>query len=714
MSRFSKLQALLFSLISTFLIVIADTASAQQYKLEEIRNYPFPTALTSSATGSKIAWAFDEQGKRNIYVAEGPDFKARNLTGYLEDDGQEISSLRISNDGKWVIFVRGGDHGSIWNAEDPVNVDSKPEAPKVEIHAIAFDGSVRRKIDEGDQPVISPDGKQIIYMKKASVWSAAIDGSKAEKPLFSARGRINDLQWAPNGSSIAFVSNRLHHAFIGVYNLADGSIRWISPAFHRDRSPRWSPDSRSLVFVRTEGLGGKPDSLLRPVHQPWSIWRANVDKTDAIQLWKSPATLAGNLPATNGGSNLHWAANNRIIFVSAADGWSHLYSLPAWGGSPTLLTPGPFMVEHVSLNADKTEVYFSANTGKDGKDIDRRHIARVPVDRAAMKVLSNGSNLEWTPVATGDGQSLAMISSIGQQPPLPAVIPLNKLDKFSEHLKLIGKTQIPASFPISKMVTPEQVIFLAPDGKKIHAQLFKAATKAGKKPAIVYIHGGPSRQMLLGWNYSEYYANAYAMNQYLASLGFDVLSVNYRMGIGYGDAFQRIGNNGENGAEEYQDIQAAGKWLAAQSGIDASRIGVYGGSYGGYLTNMALAKDSQLFAAGVSIHSLSERTQDSDGSLGPNRYEKAPDYLQAPKVAWESSPIAYMSTWTSPVLLVHGDDDRNVSISHSIDLYRRLTDKGVRTESLVIPDDTHHWMKYENLMKVNLATVDFFLRHLKP
>jgi len=368
----------------------------------------------------------------------------------------------------------------------------------------------------------------------------------------------------------------------------------------------------------------------------------------------------------------------------------------------------------VSLNADKTEVYFSANTGKDIKDIDRRHIAWVPVDRAAMKVLSNGSNLEWTPVTTGDGQSLAMISSIGQQPPLPAVIPLNKLDRFSERLKLIGKAQIPASFPVSKMVIPEQVIFLAPDGKKIHAQLFKAATKSGKKPAIVYIHGGPSRQMLLGWNYSEYYANAYAMNQYLASLGFDVLSVNYRMGIGYGDAFQRMGNNGENGAEEYQDIQAAGKWLATQAGIDGSRIGVYGGSYGGYLTNMALAKDSKLFAAGVSIHSLSERTQDSDGSLGPNRHEKAPDYLQAPKVAWESSPIAHMSTWTSPVLLVHGDDDRNVSFSHSIDLYRRLTDKGVRTESLVIPDDTHHWMKYENLMKVNHAMVDFFIRHLKP
>ena len=687
---------------------------AQPYTLEAIRNYPFPTALTSSAQGSRIAWAMDEQGKRNVYVSEAPEFKARKLTHYMEDDGQEISSLRLSPDGKWVVFVRGGDHGSIWNDEEPVNVNSKAVPPKVEIHSISFDGKLQLKIAAGDEPVISPDGKQLLFIKDALVWIAAIDGSTKAKTLLSPRGRVNELQWSPDGSSFAFANQRQDHAFIGVYKFADSAVTWLAPSFHRDRSPRWSPDGKSLVFVRTEGLGGKPDSLLKPKHHPWSIWKVNLIDQKATQLWKAPATLAGNLPATHGGSNLYWAANNRIIFMSAANGWSHLYSLPVSGAKPTLLTPGNFMVEHVTLNQDKTQIYFSANTGKDQKDLDRRHIASVPVDRAAMKVLSEGPNLEWTPITTGDGKHLAFVTSVGQQPPLPTVIALNKLNKFEHSMKVIAKELIPDSFPTNQLITPEQVIFNAPDGKKIHAQLFRAKGKGGKKPAIVYIHGGPSRQMLLGWNYSEYYSNAYATNQYLASLGFDVLSVNYRMGIGYGDAFQRLGNNGENGAEEYQDIQAAGKWLAAQSDIDAKRIGVYGGSYGGYLTNMALAKDSKLFAAGVSIHSLSERTQDSDGSLGPNRYEKAPDHLEAAKIAWASSPIAYMSTWSAPVLLVHGDDDRNVSFTQSTDLYRRLSEKGVELETLVIPDDTHHWMKYGNLMKVNHAMIDFFIRHLKP
>ena len=705
----SSLLFIIFTACSLF-----TPAYAQQYELESVRNYPFPTVLSSSAKYSRIIWAMDEQGKRNVYVAEAPTFDPRRLTAYLEDDGQEISSLSLTPDGTWAVFVRGGDHGSNWNDEEPVNVNSKADPPKVEIHSLSFDGKKHVKFGEGDEPAIAPDGKRMVYLKKGAVWIASIDGSTPAKLLFTPRGRVNDFQWAPDGAAIAFVSQRQDHAFIGVYKLADSAVSWMAPSFHRDRSPRWSPDGKSLAFVRTEGLGGKPQPLLAPKHQAWSIWKVDLVDQQMSQLWKAPTTLAGNLPATHGGSNLHWAAKDRLIFVSAADGWSHLYSLPVHGGKPTLLTPGKFMVEHVTLNSDKTQIYFSANTGKDPKDIDRRHIAHVPVDRATMTVLSEGPNLEWTPVATGDGKYLAFITSLGQKPPLPAVVELSNIKKFSANTKVLGKDLIPKSFPFDQLVTPEQVIFNAPDGRKIHAQLFSTKRKAGKKPAIVYIHGGPSRQMLLGWNYSEYYSNAYATNQYLASLGFDVLSVNYRMGIGYGDAFQRSGNNGENGAEEYQDIVAAGQWLAAQPNIDASRIGVYGGSYGGYLTNMALAKDSRLFAAGVSIHSLSERTRDSDGSLGPNRFEKAPDHLEAAKVAWVSSPIAHLESWTSPVLLIHGDDDRNVSFAHSIDLYKRLSEKGVELETLVIPDDTHHWMKFGNLMKVNQAMINFFVKQLKP
>ena len=687
--------------------------SAQTFKLEDAKSYPFPNNLTTSATGSKIAWAFDEQGKRNIYVAEGPAFKPRKLTNFNTDDGQEISSLSISSDGKWVVFKRGGDSGSNWNDDDPVNVNSDPQPPKVQIHSVSFDGKKHIEIGEGENPTISPNSDVILFTKNGQAWTAGVNGTSTAKQLFAARGVTSELKWAPDAAAIAFVSNRKDHSFVGIYVNDKTPIKWISPSFYKDRSPRWSPDGSGLVFVRTAGSGGAPDAILYKKHQPWSIWKADVKTGNATQLWKAPTTIAGSPARTHGGTNLHWAANNRIVFLSAEKGWSQLYSMPASGGNPLLLTPGKFMVEHITLSPDKKWLYFSANTGSDSKDIDRRHLAKVPVDKAALEVLSDGTNLEWTPIVTGDSKHIAFITTIGQQPPLPALVEIDKVHHFAKNLQILAKENVPTDFPTSKLIVPEQVMFNAPDGLNIHAQLFKGKGNNSNKPAIVYIHGGPSRQMLLGWNYSEYYTNAYALNQYLASLGFTVLSVNYRMGIGYGDDFQNAENCGSEGAAEYQDIKAAAIWLAKQKNIDPKRIGVYGGSYGGYLTNMALARDSKLFAAGVSIHSMGDLTAGENNSITlTDRYEKAPDAEKAAKVAWESSPAADMATWKSPVLLIHGDDDRNVQFSQSTDLNKRLEENSIPVESLVIVDDTHHWMKYENVMKVNHAMVDFFIRKL--
>jgi dipeptidyl aminopeptidase/acylaminoacyl peptidase len=220
--------------------------------------------------------------------------------------------------------------------------------------------------------------------------------------------------------------------------------------------------------------------------------------------------------------------------------------------------------------------------------------------------------------------------------------------------------------------------------------------------------------MLLGWHYSDYYTNAYATNQYLASLGFTVLAVNYRLGIGYGYEFHNPADAGTWGASEYKDIKAAGLWLGKQPGVDAAKIGIYGGSYGGYLTAMALGRNSDIFAAGVDIHGVHERTTGRIGDiLYPDQYEKAPDAEKAAKVAWESSPASTVGGWTSPVLIIHGDDDRNVRFSQSTDLVQRLLEKGVEMETIVIVDDTHHWMKHGNSLKAGKSTADFFVRKLK-
>jgi dipeptidyl aminopeptidase/acylaminoacyl peptidase len=337
-------------------------------------------------------------------------------------------------------------------------------------------------------------------------------------------------------------------------------------------------------------------------------------------------------------------------------------------------------------------------------------MVRVPVDKPAMEVLTPGTGLEWTGVVTGDGTTLAMISATPQRPPVTAVMNFNSKGM----MRLIGADRIVSGYPEKKLVTPKQVIFTSSDGVVVHGQLFEpSAPASGKRPAIIYIHGGPPRQMLLGWHYSDYYSNAYASNQYLASLGFTVLSVNYRLGIGYGFDFHRPANAGVWGASEYLDIKAAGQWLANQPNIDATKIGVYGGSYGGFLTAMALAMDSKLFAAGVDIHGVHDWTAERiRGLLYPDRFEKAPDLMKALAIGWDSSPASHVATWTSPVLIIHADDDRNVRFNQSTDLVQRLEKKGVPMETLVIVDDTHHWFRQSNSVTVYKAAAEYFSRKL--
>ena len=504
------------------------------------------------------------------------------------------------------------------------------------------------------------------------------------------------------------MANRTDHAFIGVFTNDSTAVTWLAPAFARDRSPRWSPDGRRIAFVRLPGAGGAPDSLLPPRVNPWEIWTADATTGAAQRLWKSPETLVGSVPTTDGGTNLAWAASDRVVFLSYQDGWPHLYSVPAAGGAALLLTPGRYMAEHIALSGDRRWLLFAGNTGADSLDIDRRHIVRVPVDRAAPEVMTPGSGLEWNPAITGDGGTLVFISATPQRPPLPAAMPFTP----RAAVRTLGADRIPSDFPTG-LVTPRQVVFRSADGLTIHGQLFEPKGGKSRKPAVVYVHGGPPRQMLLGWHYSDYYSNAYALNQYLASRGFVVLSVNYRLGIGYGYDFHQPPNAGARGAAEYRDIQAAAAYLRSLPQVDAGRIGIYGGSYGGYLTALALARNSDVFAAGVDIHGVHDWSTYSR-ALERERYEQSPDADTALATAWRSSPVSSVGSWKSPVLLIHGDDDRNVRFSQSTDLVRRLAAAGVRFETLVIPDDTHHFLRHANIVTVDNATAGFLERQLQP
>jgi dipeptidyl aminopeptidase/acylaminoacyl peptidase len=697
-------------------VVAARTASSQPaaissgFTVAQIKSYPFPNELAAAPTGSRIAWALNEQGIRNVWVAEGPDFKARRLTSYIVDDGQELTSISISSNGRYVVYVRGGDHGANWDATLPVNPTENPAGFKLQVWSVPFAGGEPKALSEGDDPTISPAGDRVVFTHTREIWVAPIDGSSAAKKLFSVRGELGGPEWSPDGSRLAFVANRGEHSWIGVFSNDSTPITWVVPSTSRDQSPRWSRDGKRIAFVRSPGSGGAPDSVLVQRNVPWSIWIADATNGEGRQLWESPKTLRGSRPTTQGGANLHWAANGRIVFLSYMDGWPHLYSVGETGGQPMLLTPGNYMAEYISLSGDGGWLVFAANAGRDGDDIDRRHVVRVPVDRADPQVLTPGSGLEWTPVVTGDGKSIAFIGATAQKPALPAVMPME-----GGNTTWIGAERIPADFPTAQLVTPRKVLYRSPDGVEVHAQLFEKPGGPAKKAAVIFVHGGPPRQMLLGWHYSDYYTNAYALNQYLANRGFIVLSVNYRLGIGYGREFQHPRSAGAQGAIEYTDVKAGAKYLRTLPNVDASRIGIYGGSYGGFLTAMALAKNSDLFAAGVDIHGVHDwTTERARGLMNRERYEQAPDLDRALQLAYRSSPISSVSGWKSPVLLIHGDDDRNVRFGQTVDLVRRLAKAGVSYEELIIPDDTHHFMRHANSVRADRATAEFLERKLHP
>ncbi|HVJ85317.1 MAG TPA: hypothetical protein VM452_06710, partial [Caulifigura sp.] len=347
-------------------VLPAAAADAPSFTLEQVRSYPFPNELAAAETGSRIAWAVDERGQRNIWVAEGPAFEPRKLTKFDIDDGQELTAVTLSPKGDYVVFVRGGDYGSNWDRAVPVNTLSLPTPPKVQLWSVPFSGGEPRVLaDNVDSPAISPKGDVVAFIKGTQAWVAKLDGSAPAEPMIATRGTTTGLTWSPDGSKLAFVSLRDDHSFIGLYTDAHTPINWIDPTTARDSSPRWSRDGKSLAFIRRPGSGAEP-AIKKVPQSDMTIRIADVAAGTSKEIWQMPTSTRGSFPTA--ASNLMFAAD-RVVFQSFADGWQHLYSVKTTGGPPLLLTPGKFMVEHLRLSPDGTYLLCAANTGPDPQDI---------------------------------------------------------------------------------------------------------------------------------------------------------------------------------------------------------------------------------------------------------------------------------------------------------------------------------------------------------
>jgi dipeptidyl aminopeptidase/acylaminoacyl peptidase len=693
--------SLILSAALAFLIGPSATpapAAGTGFTLEQVLSAPFPSDLVASPAGGTVAWAFDARGARNVWIAEAPDYRGRAVTSYASDDGQEIGQLRFTPDGRSVVFVRGGDPD---HAGEIPNPTSNPAGATQAIFLVPVAGGEPRPIGDGNSPAVSPRGDRVAFVAKDEIWWAPLDGSEKASRAFVARGRCGSPRWSPDGSQLAFVSSRGGHGFVGVFDPKEKAVRYLDPSVDRDVEPAWSPDGKRVAFLRIPTSPAARE-VLRPHREgsPWSIRVADAATGKGREVFRADAGMGSVFREIVAPDQLLWADGDRIVFPWEKDGWTHLYAVSATGGAPILLTPGAFEVEDVRLASDRKTVFYSSNQD----DIERRHLWSVAVSGGKTVALSSGDGLEWSPVPTGDGKALAFIRAGARRPPSPVLRPAGAPER-----ELAAGT-VPPEFPEASLVVPETVIFSATDGLRIHAQLFKpAATRPGQRhPAVAFFHGGSQRQMLPGWHYMYYYRNAYAFNQYLASRGFLVLSVNYRSGIGYGMEFREPPDYGAAGASEYRDVAGAGLYLRGRPDVDGKAIGLWGGSYGGYLTALGLARASDLFAAGVDLHGVHDWTDWFSVVMGEDT--KNAEIL---RLAFESSPLADVKTWRSPVLLIHGDDDRNVPFQQTVDLAEALRAQGVTVEQLVFPDETHDFLVQAHWIEAYRATADFLERNLK-
>lgn len=674
----------------------AKSDPSHDFTLKQVLCAPFPSSLVAAPQGGRAAWVYDAEGVRNVWVAEKAEngsYRSRPITKYSDDNGYDMGELSWDGAGRTVAYTRGGS----LEGGSSINIMSLASgAPAQTVWSASFDGSTPRQIGPGHSPAVSPRGDAVAYLSEGQVWTAPLAGG-APSPLIHERGEDSALSWSPNGTRLAFVSTRTDHSLVGVYDVGSHLITWMQPSFDADQAPEWSPDGRSLAFVRVPA-GATSSLFSRRQGQPWSIWAADPTTGAAHRIWAAAPGLGSVFYPTLSDRALMWTAGNRIIFPWERTGWAHLYAVPAAGGPARELTPGVYEVFNTALSPDRSRIVYSANA----EETDRWHLWEVGVAGGPPHALTRGASIEDYPVLSSDGQVLALHGD--------ARNPMRPVRILNGTITDLAPGAIPAEFPAARLVEPQAVVFTAADGLAIHAQLFlpPPGRRHAPGPAMLFFHGGPAREMLLGWHPMDAYTFMYAMNQYLANEGYVVLSVNYRGGIGYGLDFRAPLNFGASGASELNDILGAALYLRSRPDVDPARIGIWGGSYGGLMTALGLSRASGLLAAGVDyagVHDWRTLLPDFGRSGAP---------AGAGQLAFDSSAMATIDQWRSPVLLVHADDDRNVPFSQSVELVTALRKHKVDVEQLVIPDEIHDLLRERSWLTLFGATDDFFARHLSP
>ncbi|MEK6286301.1 MAG: prolyl oligopeptidase family serine peptidase [Acidobacteriota bacterium] len=509
-------------------------------------------------------------------------------------------------------------------------------------------------------------------------------------------------------SKVGDMQNRSRLAIVAVDN---GEVKWVDhgqkqalAASTESRTERTATDQRDGENREQQGgaRGGQgerrtnePRERDAQVSQPiWSedgtkavLMARAADNKDRWVLALDPATgktrviAAAHDDAWIGGPGaftLGWMKDNKsIYFQSERTGYAHLYTVAYEGGEPKQLTSGKWEVTGVQMSDDKSRFILTSSEVHPGE----RHLYSMPADGGERTKITSmpGSNQSFV---SPDEKLLALIYSYSNKPP-ELYIQENKPG--SQALKV---TSSPApEFWNYGWIEPPIVTFKARDGAEVYARLYKPKTFKKGGPAVIFVHGAGYAQNV--HRYWASYYREYMFHHLLMENGFTVMDVDYRASSGYGRDW-RTAIYRHMGGKDLDDQVDAARWLVSEQGVDAKKIGLYGGSYGGFITLMALFTQPDVFAAGAALRPVTDWAHYNHGYTS--------NILNVPQKDAEaykqSSPIYFAQGLKGALLICHGMVDVNVHFQDTVRLVQRLIElRKTNWELAVFPVEDHGFVE---------------------